>query len=134
MSFYPTSSRENAAARKVLSMLPFTPSILFKAWSSLRTAAVIAFAVVVLTGVMGSTICTWSGQAMIRLKEGTSLEVERMAKLITSLKQLANLLMPGWWRTWIRLQMSTNITCVAWLWYDNIVDIVVMIWKKTSPY
>ena len=69
---------------------------------------------------------------MIRLKEGTRLEVERMAKLITSLKQLATLLMPGWCRTWTRLEMSTHMTRVAWLWYDNSVDgdMVVLVWRK----
>ena len=81
-------------------MLSSSTSILFRAWSSFRMAAVTALAVVVLTGMMGSTICTWSGQEMIRLKEGTRLEVDRMAKRITSIKQLATLLMPGWCRTW----------------------------------
>ena len=52
-----------------MSMLYFTPSILSKAWSSVRMAAVTALAVVVLRGVMGSNICTWSGQEMMRLKE-----------------------------------------------------------------
>ena len=35
-------------------------------------------------------------QEIIKLKEATKQEVKRMAKLITSLKQLATLLMPGW--------------------------------------
>ena len=77
-------------------MVSSSPSILLKAWSSFRREVVIALTVEVLMGVTGNKVCTWLGQEMIKLMEGTRLEVERIAKLKMSLRQLATFPIPGW--------------------------------------
>ena len=57
-------------------MITSYPFILFKAWSSFKREAVT---------VMGSRICRWLCQKMIKLMEGTRLDVESMARLMSSL-------------------------------------------------